>query len=144
MGKLLATALLVLAFAPISAFFVMSSTNYQFVKLLNVAILGISAVLGIRFFYRGMHALAGEDPIPSNPSNPSESPNAPIPQHPNNSTQDQIIRAWILLYAFVGTQLAWTLRPFFGAPDQPFEWTREIDGTFYTDVFRALGELFGG
>lgn len=53
------------------------------------------------------------------------------------------MRFWILLYAFVGTQLAWTLRPFFGAPGLPFELFRNLGGTFYADIFAALGEILG-
>jgi predicted membrane channel-forming protein YqfA (hemolysin III family) len=117
------TSLLVLAFAPVSAFFAMSSTNYQFIKLLNVAILAVAGVLGVRFFYRGMQELSGDN---------------------GHASRDRIVRLWIVLYMFVGTQLAWTLRPFFGAPDRPFEWMREVGGNFYTDLFRATGELFGG
>src|SRR5688572_27520331 len=55
MSTLAVTALLMLAFAPVSAFFIMTSTNYSFIKLLNVTILGITALLGVRFFYKGMH-----------------------------------------------------------------------------------------
>jgi hypothetical protein len=43
----------------------------------------------------------------------------------------------------VGTQLAWTLRPFFGRPNSPFELFREMQGNFYLDIFQALGEIFG-
>jgi hypothetical protein len=44
----------------------------------------------------------------------------------------------------VGTQLAWTLRPFFGTPDAGFQVFRNIEGTFYADIFRTIGHLFGG
>jgi hypothetical protein len=50
---------------------------------------------------------------------------------------------WILLFGFVGTQLAWTLRPFFGDPDSPFALFREISGTFYSDILHTIGTLFG-
>ena len=55
-----------------------------------------------------------------------------------------LLYIWIALFGFVGTQLAWTLRPFFGSPDEPFEVFRNIEGTFYADVFRTIGHLFGG
>jgi hypothetical protein len=53
-----------------------------------------------------------------------------------------LVRIWILLFGFVGTQLAWTLRPFFGDPDAPFALFREISGTFYSDVLHTIGQLF--
>ena len=54
-----------------------------------------------------------------------------------------LLYIWILLFGFVGTQLAWTLRPFFGSPGQPFELFRDIDGTFYSDILQTLGSLLG-
>jgi hypothetical protein len=55
-----------------------------------------------------------------------------------------LLYIWIALFGFVGTQLAWTLRPFFGSPNEPFEVFRNIEGTFYADIFRTIGHLFGG
>jgi hypothetical protein len=54
-----------------------------------------------------------------------------------------LLYIWILLFGFVGTQLAWTLRPFFGSPDQPFALFRDIEGTFYGNILQTLGSLFG-
>jgi len=54
-----------------------------------------------------------------------------------------LLYIWIALFGFVGTQLAWTLRPFFGNPDKPFEPFRHLEGTFYADIFRTIGHLFG-
>src|SRR5204863_8943859 len=54
-----------------------------------------------------------------------------------------LLYIWILLFGFVGTQLAWTLRPFFGDPGRPFSLFRHIEGTFYADIFRTIGHLFG-
>jgi hypothetical protein len=53
-----------------------------------------------------------------------------------------LLYIWILLFGFVGTQLAWTLRPFFGDPGRPFSLYREIDGNFYAEIFRTLSHLF--
>jgi hypothetical protein len=53
-----------------------------------------------------------------------------------------LLYVWILLFGFVGTQLAWTLRPFFGSPDEKFQIFRDIEGTFYSDIFSTIGNLF--
>ena len=58
-------------------------------------------------------------------------------------TSMALVYVWILLFGFVGTQLAWTLRPFFGDPDAPFALFREISGTFYTDILQTIGNVFG-
>ncbi|WBB98098.1 MULTISPECIES: hypothetical protein [unclassified Solwaraspora] len=55
-----------------------------------------------------------------------------------------LVYIWIMLFGFVGTQLAWTLRPFFGDAGSPFAVFREIDGTFYADLVRTIGRLLGG
>jgi hypothetical protein len=55
-----------------------------------------------------------------------------------------LLYIWIALFAFVGTQLAWTLRPFFGSPGEPFAIFRKLEGTFYGDIFSTIGRLLGG
>ena len=54
-----------------------------------------------------------------------------------------VLGAWILLYAFVGSQMAWTLRPSVGYPGARFELIRALGGNFYADIFRSIGELLG-
>ena len=48
---------------------------------------------------------------------------------------------WIFIYALVGAQMGWILRPFIGAPDLPFTFFRERQANFFIDVLRTLGEL---
>src|SRR6266545_5211879 len=89
-------------------------------------------------------ALAAAQPLPAAP--PLVVPR-PLPsgqagaQRPASMT---LLHIWILLFGFVGTQLAWTLRPFFGSPDRPFALFRHISGTFYSDIFHTIGRLLGG
>ena len=45
------------------------------------------------------------------------------------------------VYGFVGTQMAWTLRPFFGAPEYPFQIFRQLGGNFYVNVVEAIWEI---
>jgi hypothetical protein len=54
-----------------------------------------------------------------------------------------IVKIWLFLYAFVGSQLAWTLRPFFGNPNQPFAIFRDIESNFYIQVIKLIGNVFG-
>ncbi len=55
-----------------------------------------------------------------------------------------LLYIWILLYSFVGTQLAWTLRPFFGDPNLPFQIFRQMEGNFYSNVFQTFFWLLVG
>ncbi|MCG5438453.1 hypothetical protein PSH25_002593, partial [Micromonospora sp. PSH25] len=51
------TSMLAVAFAPISLFFLITANDYGFFKLLNVAILTLSALVGLRFLTSGMQVL---------------------------------------------------------------------------------------
>ena len=45
---------------------------------------------------------------------------------------------WIVLFALVGSQMGWVLRPFIGNPDRPFSWFRERDSNFFQAVLRSM------
>jgi hypothetical protein len=63
---------------------------------------------------------------------------APTGQRPASMT---LLYIWILLFGFVGTQLAWTLRPFFGDPGQDFAFFRSIEGNFYAEILATIASL---
>ncbi|WFF02600.1 hypothetical protein [Micromonospora sp. WMMD964] len=237
------TSMLAVAFAPISLFFLITAPDYGFFKLLNVAILTLSALVGLRFLTGGMqvlndHGLLAPEvakthadayapasvnvPAPATPAAGSAEPapaaapvagqaaepavvsagaavaapagataagssangavaTSPAPTHvPAQSTGQPAVAGfppgavppgygpvqrpwaqppvrrgeptqrpasmtllyiWILLFGFVGTQLAWTLRPFFGDPGQDFSFFRSIDGNFYAEILRTIANL---
>jgi hypothetical protein len=215
MVALTVTAMLALAFAPISLFFLITAPDYGFFKLLNVAILALSALVGLRFLTGGMRVLnehgllspttpavpvspapagagsipapvpyagntpgpdaaAGHTPAPSAAASHTPAPSAaagnpPVPYAAGNGTAVQVaappvpaarphvrvapaeahapsmtlLYVWILLFGFVGTQLAWTLRPFFGSPGMKFSLCREINGNFYAEIIHTIAHLFG-
>jgi hypothetical protein len=118
------TAVLLLSFAPILLFFLLTTSNYQFFKLLNVAIFAVSGVVGVLFLSQGMRIVstAGEE---------------------GAGARGMVLRLWILVYAFVGSQMAWTLRPFIGAPSMQFELFRQLGGNFYANIFASIGEILG-
>lgn len=119
------TAVLLLSFAPITLFFLLTTSQYQFFKLLNVAIFSISGVMGVIFLAQGMRIVSTDSGLE------------------RASSRRMVLRLWMLLYAFVGSQLAWTIRPFIGAPTIPFELFRQLGGNFYTNIFASFGEIFG-
>lgn len=49
-----------------------------------------------------------------------------------------LLYVWLGLYGFIGTQLAWTLRPFFGSPYGTFQLFRALEGNFYIAVLQML------
>ncbi|MFG1838850.1 hypothetical protein ACGFH8_10500 [Micromonospora sp. NPDC049175] len=216
------TSMLAVAFAPISLFFLITANDYGFFKLLNVAILALSALVGLRFLTSGMQVLNDNGLLAPSPANaqvnaPANAPAPAVPAAvpaastpaaapvagasaepaaaptavavaeptPNGATaapahvpaqwsgqpagaastlppgyppswNDRSLRRgeptqrpasmtllyiWILLFGFVGTQLAWTLRPFFGDPGQDFAFFRSIDGNFYAEILRTIANL---
>ncbi|MEU4333559.1 hypothetical protein AB0F59_02905 [Micromonospora lupini] len=230
------TSMLAVAFAPISLFFLITAPDYGFFKLLNVAILTLSALVGLRFLTGGMQVLndhgllapatsnapaqadapaavtvpaavpagavpavvsagsagaagAVAEPVavpagaaagstangaapdattaapaqvpaqwsgqPAGASYPpgmmppgypaAQRPFATPPVRRGEPTQRPasmtLLYIWILLFGFVGTQLAWTLRPFFGDPDKDFSLFRSIDGNFYAEILRTIANL---
>jgi hypothetical protein len=119
------TSVLLLSCAPITLFFLLTApSQYQFFKLLNVAIFTVSGLMGIVFLYQGMKVVSGGDPA-------------------GIATRRWVLIFWMLVYAFVGSQMAWTIRPFIGAPGSPFELFRQLGGNFYTDIIQSLGEILG-
>ncbi len=118
------TAVVLLSFAPIVLFFLLTSSNYQFFKLLNVGVFTVAGVIGVLFLAQGMRLVSAAG---------SGGANARL----------MVVRLWILVYAFVGSQVAWTLRPFIGAPSMKFELFRQLGGNFYTNILASLGEIFG-
>lgn len=123
-GFLLTTAIMV-SFAPIVLFFLITGSNYAFLKLLHVAIFAVSGLFGIKII---MDALVFS----------CEKKNV----YPK--TGIKIFRIWIFILAFVGMQLAWNLRPFLGDRKQPFELFRNRGGNFYQAVGRAMVDLVDG
>jgi hypothetical protein len=119
------TGIALIALSPVTLFFIVTTRSYQFFKIFNVLFFSVSGLMGIGFFY----FLSAH----SSPDSTGQ----------KQMARGLLLRFWFLLYAFVGTQLAWTLRPFFGAPGLPFEIVREVGGNFYTDLFQSLGHLFG-
>ncbi len=117
------TAVVLLSFAPIVLFFLLTTSSYQFFKLLNVLIFTLSAVMGVVFLNKGMKIVSADQE--------------------GARTRRLVMWLWVIVYAFVGSQMAWTLRPFIGAPSMEFELFRQLGGNFYGNVFASIGEILG-
>lgn len=111
-------------FAPVTLFFRLSMNDQNFFRLLNISIFALTGIIGIKFFHKAMLSMIDSK---------SESV----------ANRHKLIRAWLILYGFVGSQLAWTLRPFFGTAGQPFALFREIESNFYIEVLKIIGKVFG-
>jgi len=122
------TAVLLLSFSPIVLFFLLTTSHYQFFKLLNVAVFAVAGSMGVVFLSQGMRMVSmagGRD------------------GHEGARARAWVLRLWVLIYGFVGSQVAWTLRPFIGAPSMKFELFRQLGGNFYANVLVSLAEILG-
>ncbi len=116
-------AILLCGFAPVTLFFLITVNDYHFFLLLNVAIFALTGIIGVSFLYQVMKPLADKDTEQS------------------VKVRTNILRFWLVLYGFVGSQLGWTLRPFFGSSGQ-FELFQPREGNFFSGVFNSIINLF--
>jgi hypothetical protein len=114
------TAFLLLGLAPVTFFFVLTSENYAFFQLLAVAFVAVSGCIGLYFLWRGMtHVdLSGE--------------------YAPGLFGRILLGVWVILYAFVGSQMTWRLSPLVGDPEIPFVLLKPSRDNFYVDVIRAF------
>ncbi|WP_309738901.1 MULTISPECIES: hypothetical protein [unclassified Chamaesiphon] len=115
-------SVLLCGFAPVTLFFLLTINDKLFFLLLNVAIFALTGILGVSFLYRTMKPTALEE------------------QSGNVKIRKNILKFWLGLYGFVGTQLGWTLRPFFGTGGT-FEIFRPREGSFFTAVWQSLHQI---
>jgi len=159
----LAVILAVLAsFGPIVAFFSVTTTSYPFIVLLNVLLFTVAGVLGLAFLLQTLHRLtivreqvteavpspapaASGENVPSAEAKPAEPPSAGaldrLEGHVFGRHVKNVFRCWVVVFALVGAQMSWVLRPFVGSPNLPFEWFRARESNFFEAVWRAALNL---
>jgi hypothetical protein len=123
MTAMTTTSVLLLSFAPITLFFLLTSSQYPFFKLLNVAFFAVAGAMGILFLRQGLKIVTMQD------------------ESEGKDTRRMIFTLWVILYGFVGSQMAWTLSPFIGQPGEPFVLVSQVGGNFYADVIASAQEL---
>jgi hypothetical protein len=166
----LAVNLAVLAsLGPIVMFFSLTTQSYAFIQLLNVAAFTVAGILGLAFLLQTLHRLTS--PQVSSPAIPVTPIETKLPgEQPSDATVDVrdrvfaeqpsplemvegetlgrhtrlVFGCWVVVFAVVGAQMGWVLRPFIGSPTQPFEWFRVRQSNFFEAVLHALGSLLGG
>lgn len=114
---------IMLSFSPIVIFFMITGDNYSFLKLLHVAIIGFSGIFGMKIIL---------DALKYSCERSNTYPRVGL----------RIFKFWVFVFAFVGAQLAWNLRPFVGAKELPFELFREKEGNFYLAVGQSISSIF--
>ena len=110
------------ALAPFTAFWYVSGSQYQPAILFNglmFAIASFSAQWVLRREYTPLIA--------------------------RNSKHRWMLRTWIIIYVFVGIQMAWVLRPFIGDPRAPVQFFREGSwSNAYEVVLQMIWDVMSG
>ena len=110
------------SFAPFTVLWYASFVNYRAAILFNAVMFGtasISAQWLLRRFYE--------------------------PLIRRNRQHRLMLRGWLVIYAFVGIQMGWVLRPFIGNPNSPTQFFREEAwGNAYVRLAQIIIHLFGG
>ncbi len=148
---------------PIVVFFSLSTTSYPFMKLLNVAMCGVAGILGLAFLLRTLHRLVlvqetGQKPVvpqaavQDDEKSLQDAENVDAKLNPSGALDQvgsftsrkaiNVFRIWTFVFALVGAQMGWVLRPFIGSPDLGFQWFRARESNFFLDVLTAIGDLF--
>jgi hypothetical protein len=124
---------LLASFGPVTGFFTLSTESYPFMILLNVFFFAVSGAIGLGFLKRALATVFAVVPgVAATPASPASSSVNPA---------SRVFQIWTLIYAVVGAQMGWVLRPFVGSPNEPFQFFRERQSNFFAAVMNALSNL---
>lgn len=115
LGSLVILGVLLAALSPIVLFFLTTVNTYPVVKLMHVAAWGVAGLAALKFLRGTLKRL-----------------------DPKLAGNAKLMAVWTLLFALVGMQTAWMLRPFIGRPNREFRAFRHVDGSIFEDVFQTL------
>jgi hypothetical protein len=110
------------ALAPFTAFWYVSGSAYQAAILFNGLMFALASASAQWLLRRDYLPLIEKD-----------------------SKHRWMLRAWLVIYVFVGIQMAWVLRPFIGDPSAPVEFFREDSwSNAYVAVSRMIWDVMAG
>ncbi len=114
--------IILLCLAPYTLLWYASSASYPDAVMFNGVMFAIASVAAQRTLYRSY-----------------------VPLIRRNPAHRWLARCWILLYVFVGIQMAWVLRPFVGHPDLPTQFFRQESwGNAYVVVAQLVWRVLTG
>ena len=110
------------SFAPLTLFWYLSWGRYDTAVLFNVVMFGGASLASQVVLKRCYTPLIAANPIHRN-----------------------LVRVWLVIYAFVGIQMGWVLRPFIGTPGLPVRFlSDETWGNAYVKVGTLVWRVMGG
>jgi hypothetical protein len=116
-----ALTVILASFAPFTLLVYISTDNYDFAVLFNALMFGIASIAAQLVLKRAYKPLIAK-----------------------NAKHRTLLRAWMGIYAFIGIQMGWILRPFIGKGDLETHFFRDNAwGNAYIEVLRKVLELVG-
>jgi len=158
------------SFATIVVFFSLFTTSYPFMVILNVIMFAVAGFLGLGFLLQTLHRLSLAQELGTIPQTPEAEPVPSTSAEPCAATSPRpailpsipvsdlgaldrfgnrgigrnvrtVFHLWLLMFALVGAQMGWVLRPFIGNPALPFTLFRPRGSNFFESVFHQLRHL---
>lgn len=117
------TSILLSAFAPVSLFFLVSGSDYPFLLLMHVGVFAICGAGGLVTIFRDFGQVRTR-----------------MHEKEQRSISSFLLYAWMLLYMFVGTQMAFNLAPFVNRPGEEVTLFNQNPGNFYSYVWNVFAE----
>jgi hypothetical protein len=115
-------AIILASLAPFTALWYASSADYAAAVRFNLLMFAVAS-LGAQWLLLGYYR----------------------PLIRRNRKHRWMLWTWIVIYAFVGIQMAWGLRPFVGAPGAPVQFFRAGDWeNAYVEAFAVVARLLAG
>jgi hypothetical protein len=111
--------IILLSLAPLTAFWYASTADYRSAILFNALMFAVASAGAQVLLRRSYRRLIARD-----------------------ARHRWLLRIWLILYAFVGVQMGWNLRPFIGDPGQPVHFFRAGEWeNAYVKVARIIWEF---
>jgi hypothetical protein len=106
--------------APFTAVWYASVRDYEAAILFNAVMFGVASFAAQRLLWRHYRPLIAR-----------------------NRFHRRLLWLWFALYAFIGIQMGWVLRPFIGDPNAPVQFFRKgAWGNAYVELVQIVGRLF--
>lgn len=118
------SATLLAAFAPISIFFLLTGSRYNYMMMMHIGVFAFCGAAGLYKIHDNFKRITTF-------YNEQEKPRSIT----------KLLNVWMLLYMYVGTQMSYVLMPFVGK-DEVFKLFVRKDGNFYSLVWEIIKNAF--
>ena len=117
---LAATGVMLGVLVPITGMFSVVTGDYHFMKVLHLLAFTLAGLYGVKILYRGLVRLAPE----------------------GSRGVGKLVFVYLVLYCIIGSQVAWTLKPYLGTPYLPATPPFRVEaGNIYVSVFSSAARV---